>query len=47
MNAETLTMLEQLLSITEEFKDSLTAQDRSTWQEIAAKTADLREQEGE
>jgi hypothetical protein len=36
-------MLEELLSVTEQCRDSLPPEDRNTWQRIAAETADLRE----
>jgi hypothetical protein len=38
-----LNMLEELLSITEQCKDTLPVEDRNTWQRISAETADLRE----
>ena len=38
-----LDLLEELLSITEEFKDRMTPRARKRWQAISAKTADIRE----
>lgn len=40
---EGLSLLEELLAITEGAKDALSASDREAWQRISAKVADLRE----
>jgi len=37
-----LGLLEQLLSITEQFKDKMSPEDRETWQDISAAVADFR-----
>lgn len=39
---EPIDMLESLLCITEQFKDSMPPSDRKEWQRISAETADLR-----
>jgi len=41
-----INLLEELLSITEKFKNQLNSVDRDRWSEISALTADLREGEG-
>jgi len=37
--------LERLLSITERFKDQMTAQERKAWQQISAREADRKQSE--
>lgn len=40
-----LGLLEQLLSITEQFKDQMSPEDRETWQNISAAVADMQDGE--
>lgn len=46
-NQEILTKLEQLLSLTERFNEKMSSKEHREWQEISAKTADWREENGE